>query len=139
MSAVLRAHGAAPISTLVDQLDEPFLYHDPARGGFVSFLRLGGRGWQRTYHLSEFGRAVAEMREVGNDVYIAQNEFFRPNRRVVNCAHLTSLYLDLDTYTVPELAWLSVDSRVHLVEQACEDHGLPVPSLVVHSGRGLQL
>lgn len=140
MSASVEALSAASNPLLADQLDEPLLYHDPSRGGFVSLLRLGRNRGQRSYHLSELTRGIAEMRRAGNDdLYIAQNEFFRPNRRLVNCSQLTSLYLDLDTYRVPTLSHMPVESRVDLVEELCNDRGLPHPSLVVHSGRGLQL
>ena len=140
MSASIAALAETLSPPFADQLDEPLLYHDPSRGGFVSFLRLGRNRGQRAYHLSDLERGLAEMRQAGNDdIFIAQNEFFRPNRRLVNCSQLTSLYLDLDTYRVPALSHLPVESRVDLVDQLCHDRGLPLPSLVVHSGRGLQL
>jgi hypothetical protein len=139
MSAVLRAHGAAPISSLVDQLDEPLLYHDPSRGGYTSFFSLVGPRHQHTVHLRDFEEGLARMRGLGTDVYVAQNEFFRPDRKVVHCARLTSLYIDLDVYKEPRLRGWSLDRLTGLVELTCEDKAVPPPTVVVFSGQGLQL
>lgn len=121
-----------------EELDEPLLYHDTARPGFTSLVTPGWPRRQVSFKLHELPQQLATMRARGVDSYIAQNEFFRPNRRVVSCWRLTSHYIDLDTYKVPETQGLSAEHLVGRLLIACEDAGIPEPSVVVYSGRGLQ-
>ena len=53
---------------------------------------------QIAVRLHELPSVLRDQRLHNRDLYIAQNEFFRPNRRVVNCSRLTTCYVDLDTY-----------------------------------------
>jgi hypothetical protein len=122
----------------VDQLDEPFLYHDLTRPGFTSLVTPGGTVRQASFKLSELVDRVSAARAQSIDGYIAQNEFFRPNRRVVNCWRLTSFYVDLDTYKVPELQGRPPELLAQQLLMACDDQGIPQPTVVVFSGRGLQ-
>jgi hypothetical protein len=48
------------------------------------------------------------------------------------------LFVDLDTYKLPEFAGLSPEAQLERLLRLCETMGLPEPSLVVFSGRGLQ-
>ena len=76
------------------------------------------------------------------DTYMSQATFFRPNRRAVNLWRLPLCFIDLDIHNAPAGV---VDSRWS-PERACRavlrwlaDNGIPEPSLVVSSGRGLYL
>jgi len=124
-----------------DDPDEPLWYHRPERGGFVSFLTLDGRrkGRQTSVHLHELPETLRAIRARDEpNVYVSQNEFFARNRRAVNCARMTSSFLDLDTYRVPRLAGLPLASVLEQLEEELHRRNLPQPSLIVHSGRGLQ-
>lgn len=119
-------------------VDEPFLYHDPTRPGFTALLTPGGDKRQRIVRLHELPSVLEEVRASGKDAYIAQNEFFKPNRRAVNCWRLTSCYVDLDTYKLDTLYGQPAEALAGLLLMHCEDAKLPPPSVVVYSGRGLQ-
>ena len=73
------------------------------------------------------------------DTYMSQASFFRPNRCAVNLWRLPLSFIDLDIYKAPGV----IDAR-WTPERACQvalrwmaDHGVPEPSLVISSGRGL--
>jgi hypothetical protein len=121
-----------------DQLDEPLHYHDITRPGFTSLVTPAGPRRQLSFKLHELPGQLATLRARGVDSYVAQNEFFRPNRRIVACWRLTSHYIDLDTYKVPELQGLSPEHLLGRLLFACDDSGIPEPSVVVYSERGLQ-
>lgn len=119
---------------------EPLTYHDPQRKGFVSFLRLrpGDRMRQTTHKLEHLPQALSRLDGVG-DIWVAQNEFFRPDRKLVHAARMPVAFLDLDTYNVPDLATLGPEVQCQAFLAECDASGVPEPSLVVYSGRGLQV
>jgi hypothetical protein len=69
---------------------------------------------------------------------MSQAEFIRPNRRVVNLSRLGLLFADLDTYRVPALAGRSPDALASSVMYFCAEEGIPAPSMLIYSGRGIQ-
>ncbi len=119
---------------------EPLTYHDPQRKGFVSFLRLrpGDRMRQTTHKLEHLPQALSRLDGVG-DIWVAQNEFFRPDRKLVHAARMPLNFLDLDTYNVPALAALGPEAQCQAFLAECVAVGVPEPSLIVYSGRGLQV
>ena len=88
--------------------------------------------------LAQLARTV-EICEGGLDLWISVGEFFKPNRRVVNLWRMPAAFADLDTYKMPALQARSTDTQVALLLEACNDGGIPPPSVVVFSGRGLQV
>lgn len=119
-------------------VDEPLLYHDTTRSGFTALLHPSGTPRQQAIRLSELPKALRQERSRGCDLYIAQNEFFKPNRQVVNCSRLTSCYVDLDTYKLESLYGQPAEALADRLLRQCEDARLPPPSIIVYSGRGLQ-
>jgi hypothetical protein len=73
------------------------------------------------------------------DVWISQGEFFKPNRRVVNLWRMPVAFVDIDVYKVSGDQSLSPASHASRLLTWCDDHNLAPPSLVVFSGRGLQV
>lgn len=69
---------------------------------------------------------------------MSQAEFIRPNRRVVNLLRLGLLFADLDTYRVPALAGRTPEALAASVLYFCGEEGLPSPSVLIYSGRGIQ-
>ncbi|WP_225903910.1 replication protein [Pseudomonas shirazica] len=114
------------------------MYHDSTRSGFFSLL-IDSRGGKR-----QSSHRLADMPKVLNlldkkiDTWISQAEFIRPNRRVVNLLRLGLLFADLDTYRVPALASRKPDELAASVLFFCSDTGLPAPSILIYSGRGIQ-
>jgi len=66
-------------------------------------------------------------------------EFHKPSRRVVNLWRMPAAFADLDTYKMPALEHLSADAQTALLLDACDNLRVPPPSVVVCSGRGLQV
>ncbi|XAH25681.1 hypothetical protein AAFF27_10995 [Xylophilus sp. GW821-FHT01B05] len=119
--------------------DEPLHYHDPARSGFVSVLRQdGGVRKQTTFMLSELPFWMDRLRGE-TDVWLGQCEFFLPGRRKVGLKRIPLCFIDLDTYKLPALRGLSPEILTQRLLTACDDLGIPPPSMVVSSGRGLQV
>lgn len=75
-------------------------------------------GWQEEHH------------------YIAQGTFSKPNRRAVNLWSLGLLWADIDLESADHDR-ATADYWTRRLLQSCEEHGLPTPSLIVWSGRGL--
>jgi len=127
-------------SALAFELPEPHAYHDIARTGFFAVLvqQQGGRKVQRCYKLQAMP-GVLDSLDPACDSWISQGEFFKPNRRVVNLLAMPLAFVDLDTYKVPGVSRMTVDGQVALLLETCDNDLIPPPSIVVGSGRGLQV
>jgi len=113
---------------------EAFHYHDVTARGFFSVL-IDDK--QRSYRLSEMP-AVLESFPDDVNVYLSQGEFFRPNRQLANLASIALCFADLDTYKTEHGA-RSPEQQATALRLYCEEIGLPRPSLVNSSGRGLHV
>ena len=117
---------------------EPLLYHSHEKFGYFSILQSFPSGKrQRTYRLNQMPDVIQHL-DNSRDTWISQADFKGFNRRLVNFLRVGVAWTDLDYYhsehagTVPEkltdqLLWY------------CRYEGIPVPSLVLYSGRGLQV
>lgn len=118
--------------------DEASLYHCHKRFGFFSVLyRHRERTHQRSFRLSlmpEVLRALPRDR----DTWISQAEFAKPVRRVVHLARIGVAFIDLDTYNTHYKDW-EPERIAQAFLLACEDQFIPLPSLIIYSGRGLQV
>jgi len=122
-----------------EEIAEPFHYHDPDRPGFVALLtESGGRKRQSSVWLADLADEVEQL-SGRTDVWISQGEFRKPNRRAVNLWRMPLAFVDLDVYKVPRIAGLTTEAQVDALLRHCDDNGVPQPSLVVFSGRGLQV
>jgi len=115
--------------------DEHALYHDSARYGYFSILSKDGgtgRPRQHSYALPKLEQ-VLRLLPRDRDSYLSQAEFIAPNRRVVNLARVGLLFVDLDCYKLN----LTPSAALWHLLQECDERGIPHPSLVIHSGRGV--
>lgn len=118
--------------------EEAHLYHDSTRNGFFSLLvDVRGDKRQSSHRLADMP-TVLSLVDKTRDTWMSQAEFMRPNRRVVNLSRLGLLFADLDTYRVPGLAGRNPEALADSVLFFCADAGLPAPSVLIYSGRGLQ-
>jgi ElaB/YqjD/DUF883 family membrane-anchored ribosome-binding protein len=125
---------------LFSPADEAGCYHDTARQGFFSLLIATGENndkKQDSYRLSLMPTVLSHL-DHSRDTWLSQAEFIKPNRRVVNLARIGLLFADLDTYREPWAAGRSPDQLAAAVLYQCREVGIPAPSLLVYSGRGLQ-
>ena len=123
------------------ELEEPFSYHDPRRPGFVSLLTKAPgivKPRTQTFRLEALPMMLGTVNP-DLDTYLTQNEFYKPNRRTVNVWRMPLAFADLDTYRVESLANLAPEHVVEYLLRFCDDRQLPEPSLIVFSGRGLQI
>lgn len=123
---------------LFSSQDEAQMYHDSSRSGFFSLLvDVRGEKRQSSHRLAELP-TVLSLVDKTRDTWLSQAEFIRPNRRVVNLARLGLLFADLDTYRIPAFAGRTPDQQAASVLYFCAEEGLPAPSLLIYSGRGIQ-
>lgn len=137
--------GKGVIVTATSQLalfgseDEAGTYHDYTRTGFFSLLVADGNTKrQDSYRLTQMP-TILDMVDTSRDTWLSQAEFMRPNRRVVNLLRIGLLFIDLDTYRMPWAQGRTPEELAAAVTYFCQSEGLPHPSLMVYSGRGLQL
>ena len=129
-----------PISQLAlfSSHGEAQMYHDSSRSGFFSLLvDVRGEKRQSSHRLADMP-TILNLVDKTRDTWMSQAEFIRPNRRVVNLARLGLLFTDLDTYRIPALAGRTPDQLATSVLYFCTEEGLPAPSVLIYSGRGIQ-
>lgn len=124
---------------LFSSSDEAGTYHDSSRAGFFALLVANGNTKrQNAYRLSEMP-TVLNLLDTSRDTWLSQAEFMRPNRRVVNLLRIGLLFVDLDSYRMPWSRGKTPEELAAFVTYFCQSEGIPHPSLMVYSGRGLQL
>jgi len=124
---------------LFSAADEAGCYHDTARHGFFSLLMATGSGKkQQDSHRLSLMPTVLSILDHSRDTWLSQAEFIKPNRRVVNLARIGLLFADLDTYRQQWAQGRSPEQQTEALLYHCDTEGLPRPSLVIFSGRGLQ-
>ena len=110
----------------------------PRSGGWWTLNWKGtdnGRLQQRAYRLAHLETVLRNV-DRSKDTYLSQAFFSQPNRRALNVLHMTHSYVDLDIYRVPALAQFDDRGIVFLINEACDDAGVPRPTWIVASGRG---
>jgi len=130
---------SSALRALPFEQEEPFRYLGVDRPGFASVLRKMGDGRlrQHSFWLGELPHQLEQYNGM-EDAWISQCEFYRPNRRIVNLWRMQLAFADLDTYKLETLRGLSPEALTDKLLLHCDDSGLPPPSIVVYSGRGLQ-
>lgn len=124
----------------IDGIAEARNYHDETRYGTFAILRNVSNSpskQQRTYPLRELANVIEGLDKT-QDTWISQGEFKGFNRRVVNLLRTGVVFADLDTYRTPFREY-SPETLAWIVVQRCHDEGLPIPSIILFSGRGLQV
>ena len=125
---------------------EANLLHDAGQYGFFSLLvrptsdedSQGGKKpalRQRSFRLERLPFVLDHL-DPTRDSYLSQGEFFRPNRRVINLLRISTCFVDLDVYRT-DLGGHDLPTLAEMVRRYCGDEGIPRPSLIVFSGRGL--
>lgn len=117
------------------------LLHPKGRPGRVAIGRrdpTAENGWREdTFSVSQLPAALAEYAGAEN-VYVSMQRF-RGWRRIAKLRELGAVFSDVDFYKVPELAGRDPEHAAAYVLDAIERAGLPSPSLVIVTGRGLVL
>lgn len=126
---------------LQQELFETSQYLKSDRWGFFSIVTKDGNGKtrQKPYSLNQLPAVLSlysKQRDV--DAWISQATFDRPSRRSVNMLSIGVLFIDLDYYKDPRLP-NDPDKMAHLVLEHCRLNNIPEPSVIINSGRGLQI
>ncbi len=140
--SVLPTGGVGPYQIpLFSSADEAELYHSNGSDGYFSLLvKRNGQMQQSSYPVGQMA-TVLDRVDVNADTWISQAEFWSRYRRVVNVKSVGLSFIDLDFYKdgidwgqnkTPERA---SEDFVYL----CDDADIPRPSIIVFSGRGLQV
>ena len=121
------------------ELFEPGEYLQPhGRPGTFSVLqRREGKVAQDSWPLAVLPDVVKAI-DPRWDTWISQASFVGNNRRAVNLRDVGLLFADLDTYRSPGLQGKTPEEQAELLAIFCRSEGVPVPSAVLFSGRGLQ-
>lgn len=119
--------------------NEPSSYHETTDWGFFSLLTrdADGKSAQSSHMLRDMPRVI-QLLDHRRDTWISQAEFAKQNRRAVNVLRIGLLFCDLDCYKLPGLRGASPQTMLNSLLYFCADEGLPPPSIVLYSGRGLQ-
>ena len=129
---------AAVQLVLFDGTEEARTYHDPSLFGFFSILvNVNGSKRQSSHRLIEMP-TVLGLIDKTRDTWISQAEFIRPSRRVVNLARIGLLFADLDIYRIDWATGRSPKQLAQSVLYHCHQEGIPPPSILIFSGRGIQ-
>ena len=126
--------------SLFSPAEEAGLYHRVDSGGYFSVLTAleGGRKIQRSYPTAQMP-VVLRLIDANRDTWISQAEFWSPLRRVVNVKSISSCFVDIDFYKTEWGVGRTPERAAEDVVGLCDDFGIPRPSLINYSGRGLQV
>ena len=108
------------------------------RPGHFSLLAKHDLGMRQQSHDLRQLPEVLRLADHDRDNWITQATFTTSNRRAVNVRDVGLLFADLDVYRSPGLAGKTPDQQADLLNTYCRTEGLPAPSIVLFSGRGLQ-
>lgn len=129
-------------------IEEALLYHDHQRYGFFSILSQTGTVLrdgkpvpirkQRTYPLEDILWVTAGLHGA-QDVWLVQNEFRKPNRQSCNLSRLCVCFVDIDYYKCRVKALHRPEIVAAELLRFLDARGIPRPTVIVDSGRGLQV
>ena len=118
---------------------EPLLYLKPGTVGYFSLLvKTPDRMRQDSFPMRQIADVIMYV-DKRRDTYITPNQYIRKNRRLVNLWQLNTLFTDADTYKIEDLCGLSPEQLAFICLDRCSDERIPIPSLILFTGRGLQV
>ena len=126
-------------AALQSELFEPGEYLSGDRAGYFARLwKEPEKGARQEMHELAHLPQVVKLLNPKVDTWISQATFTQRNRRAVNVRDVGLFFADLDTYKAEHLKGLSPEQQAERLCLFCRDEGLPEPSIVLFSGRGLQ-
>lgn len=130
------------MSTALQLYEEPELYHHALADGYFTLAHrelTKERRWRELHHPLSLLPEVIRDCPRNLDSYLSQAEFARERRLLVNLSRVGVLWVDCDTYSTPAYSDHHPEQVAGAVRLHCEDIGLPTPSIIMFSGRGLYL
>jgi hypothetical protein len=132
----LEAVGRAALElTPVEHLS---LLHPKGRKGSVTIARKTGTKWQQhAVRIEDLPKAAASLAGMP-DIYVSPNSFWG-ERHTKRLAQIGAAYSDLDYYNAPQWRGCTPETVMYAALDTLEQEGVPLPSWVLFSGRGLLL
>ena len=116
---------------------EPETYLKKPTGYFSTLVQIGSKKQQTSYPIVELPFVIKHL-DPNRDSWITQAQFYCKTRRIIHLQSLGLCFVDLDTYRAEGLKDKSTAAQVSALLYFCEQEGIPYPSIIVFSGRGLQ-
>lgn len=115
--------------------DHMRLLHPAGRRGIVTLSNVREGDWiEKAFPIQDLPDVVRQYAGIP-DVYASQQSFFGW-RRISKLSQIGCAYTDLDFHQT-EYADLSPEQMADLVLRRADDHGIPGPSMILATGRGL--
>lgn len=120
----------------VDNIEESIEYIDTLHGeskGWITKAEIS-----KDKEFSQWHYYVEDLLKQDfdkEDVYISMSTFYKPMRRIENIKELTCNFIDLDTYNTK----FTKTQILMNLEENYFNRSIPIPSLIIDSGRGLTL
>ena len=120
----------------VDDIDESIEYIDTIHGESKGWITKAEISKQREfsqwhYHVEDLIKQDFDK----EDVYISMSTFYKPMRRIETIKEIGNLFLDLDTYNTK----FTKTQILMNLEENYFNRVIPIPNLIIDSGRGLTL
>lgn len=113
---------------MLDNNDKYFNELHGESKGYITIASKNGKWQQNSMKLQNINY---DQIAVGTDVYISQNTFSMPNRRLINLLELNAIYIDIDCYK----ANLTKEGALFFLQDLYGE--IPIPNYIIDSGRGL--
>ena len=120
-----------------DLLFEPGEYIPQKGPGYFTIAAKPEGRWREASYELQLLPEVVKAASPAVDSFITQAVFGQRNRRAVNMTSVGLLFADLDTYHT-ELKGKPPEEQAAALVSFCAQEGIPAPSIVLFSGRGLQ-
>ena len=120
----------------VDNIDDSIEYIDTIHGDSKGWITKAEISKQKEF--SQWHYYVEDLIKQNfnkEDVYISMSTFYKPMRRIENIKELTCNFIDLDTY---KTKFTNTQILMNL-EDNYFNRLIPIPNLIIGSGRGLTL
>lgn len=120
----------------VDNIEESIEYIDTLHGeskGWITKAEISkDKEFSQWHYYVEY---LLKQDFDKEDVYISMSTFYKPMRRIENIKELTCNFIDLDTYNTK----FTKTQILMNLEENYFNRSIPIPSLIIDSGRGLTL
>jgi len=113
------------------------LIHDGDDGFITVAVKDKYKKWtQHHYKKHELENNIFKLLGLNIDTYMSINSFYVPKRSTECVRHINSLYVDIDNHSSKKV---NVNSILYFLEEDFFYKVIPIPSLIIETGRGLAL
>lgn len=114
------------------------LLHEKDDGFICVALKSENKFIQYHYKRDALENNIQKLLNIRDcNIYITPNSFFMPARKIENVRKLNALYIDLDYYNISKYESCSFQDMKEILEKHYFDFGIPAPSFLVNTGRGI--